>query len=169
MLDPYFRTIDGLAVLIEKDWCAFGHKFKDRCGQGEDHTASPDERSPVYIQLLDCIFQMLHQFPTTFEYNEDLLVFLADHVHSGLFGNFLGNNDRQRRKELSVYTSTRSLWSYISHNKGRFVNTSYVGFLLPIWPKYYLRNIQFWQRYYCRWDPECHPNQLSSQQWIDDW
>ena len=56
LLDPFYRTIRGLAVLVEKDWCAFGHKFGQRCGHGLPDKSQ--ERSPIFVQWLDAVWQV---------------------------------------------------------------------------------------------------------------
>jgi hypothetical protein len=169
LLDPYFRTIEGLAVLIEKDWCAFGHKFQgkrnyiatgyeifiddviERTGVGMDNSIQADERSPVFIQFLDGLFQLLEQFPKSFEYNENLLVFIANHVNSALFGNFLGNSEKERFLSLMVQSSTVSVWSYVLHYKSSFTNPIYERYKSPIWPSVAIHKMRVWERYWMRW------------------
>ena len=47
LMDPYFRTLEGLAVLVEKEWVSFGHKFSDRCAHAAEET---QEFSPIFLQ-----------------------------------------------------------------------------------------------------------------------
>jgi myotubularin-related protein 3/4 len=73
LLDPYYRTIDGFRTLIEVDWLQFGHKFSQRNGHAADHT-DINERCPVFLQWLDCVYQIIKQFPSAFQFNELFLV-----------------------------------------------------------------------------------------------
>jgi len=125
MLDPYYRSYSGFQVLIEKEWVAYGHKFLDRC----NHTASTQyakEQSPIFLQFLDCVHQLLLQFPTHFEFNEKFLIDLLDIVYSCQYGTFLTNNHQQHVK-LETHRKTVSAWSYFNHStiKPAYVNPLY--------------------------------------------
>ncbi len=169
ILDPYFRTIEGLAVLIEKDWCAFGHKFEERFGCYNAPTVKPDERSPVFLQFIECIWQITMQYPAAFEYNEELLVYVADHVQSGQFGNFLTNCFYERHEVRQVKSRTRSIWEYIFYYHGRFVNPHYIRLTKPVWPSTTLKTLTVWNRYYSRWSPLEHPRPGSGKVWDDSY
>lgn len=169
LLDPYYRTIKGFAVLVEKEWCDFGHKFKDRHGQASEK--KKDERSPVFIQFLDVVHQLMLQFPSAFEFNERMLVFLADMVYSCLFGTFLGNNSKEREVVLDVKNKTVSVWTYILAKKATYTNPVFDKKCEDIlWPSTSIKSIKTWDRYFCRFDLECHPRSVGGAPgWEDDW
>ncbi|GMS87935.1 hypothetical protein PENTCL1PPCAC_10110, partial [Pristionchus entomophagus] len=151
-LDPHYRTIEGFAVLIEKEWCSFGHKFSQRCSQGVDGS-SDQERSPIFIQFLDCVFQIMSQFAVYFEFNESLLLEIAHHLYSGRFGTFLFNSEKDRLVDNSCATKTVSLWTHILSRKKEFMNPLYLkGTVLLLNPSH--RVIQVWISYYGRHNDE---------------
>jgi hypothetical protein len=170
ILDPYYRSLQGFAVVIEKEFCSFGHKFDDRCGHLRLSTAKDaEERSPIFIQFLDVVHNILHQFPHSFEFNQDLLVFLADHVHSCLFGNFLGNSEIERVHDLYVHQKTQSIWSYVLTQKDHFFNDTYASGVdepTVIWPAFNPRSLLLWERFFLRWTVSAH---LPATPWHDDW
>lgn len=73
MLDPYYRTIEGFQTLVTREWIEFGHKFAERNGVAPV-TDDPNERCPVFLQWLDCVHQIVKQFPSSFEFNQQYLV-----------------------------------------------------------------------------------------------
>ena len=122
LLDPYFRTLRGFECLIEKEWCSFGHKFAHRCG----HAASKpsDECSPIFLQFLECVFQMLAQHPCAFEFDATLLDVIADHAYACRFGTFLFDCEAERERHR-VKSRTTSLWTFVNAHAGRFMNAFY--------------------------------------------
>lgn len=71
-----YNFFKGFRILIEREWLAFGHKFADRCGHA---TGSKDqnERCPVFLQWLDCVHQLLIQFPCAFQFSHTYLVLIS--------------------------------------------------------------------------------------------
>jgi len=131
LVDPYFRTLHGMCVLLDKEWCSFGHKFARRCGTGaSDHDrqdAVDGQRAPIFIQFLDCLWQLLRQQQRgSLEWNEAFLVSVAEHTYSACFGTFLMDCERER-VEAGLHLKTQSLWSYIQHPmmRSRFVDPDF--------------------------------------------
>lgn len=203
LLDPYYRTLEGFIVLVEKDWLAFGHMFQHRSGflnsekwfatqndalagsaiqpggsgdgrgdalenalfnakrffsknnQSQETVADsdgdtlpledpskpkkvpvlkgspadkeatkPKETSPVFHQFLDATYQLLHQFPNRFEFNERFLRRLLYHLYSCQYGTFLYNNEKSRM-DARVQERTASVWAYFLSRKAEFINKNY--------------------------------------------
>jgi len=105
-LDPYYRTIHGFAVVVEKEWLSFSHKFQHRYGHG-DKNWRHSERAPIFLQFVDSVWQVWRQFPSAFQFNEKFLLTLVHHFYSCQFGTFLCNTDKvSLLKTLHIVTHT---------------------------------------------------------------
>nr|XP_012806765.1 myotubularin-related protein 1 isoform X4 [Jaculus jaculus] len=156
MLDSYYRTIKGFEALIEKEWISFGHRFALRVGHGDDNHADAD-RSPIFLQFIDCVWQMTRQFPSAFEFNELFLITILDHLYSCLFGTFLCNCEQERARE-DLHTRTVSLWSYINSQLDEFSNPFFVNYENHVlYPVASMSHLELWVNYYVRWNPRMRP------------
>ena len=151
LLDPYYRTFMGFAVLVEKDWLSFGHQFAKRSGMIPKKNDGENERSPIFLQFLDCIYQLMYQFPNEFEFNSDYLLFIAKNYNVNLFGTFMFNNEEERVKNKAKET-TPSVWTYLLNNKEQFTNPSYdsKNTRKIIYPNYAYYSYKLWTAYYMR-------------------
>lgn len=196
LLDPFYRTTVGFCILIEKEFCVFGHKFAERCNhmtQGDTFyhsesgvSASDTESvqtqqthklqpSPIFVQWIDAVYQVMRQFPNHFEFTSKLLEWIAEDVYSCLYGTFLVNCDKERVFE-GVKLFTTSLWTrileairrekqgdapihllnqyYDAHDAWRFISKKEkCGIqLLPI--SCSSKRLVFWDEHYLRYDSD---------------
>uniref|UniRef100_A0A4W5NS26 Phosphatidylinositol-3,5-bisphosphate 3-phosphatase MTMR2 n=1 Tax=Hucho hucho TaxID=62062 RepID=A0A4W5NS26_9TELE len=164
MLDGHYRTIRGFQVLLEKEWLSFGHRFQLRIGHGDKNHTDAD-RSPVFLQFIDCVWQMIRQFPAAFEFNEYFLITILDHLYSCLFGTFMCNSEQQRVKE-ELPKKTVSLWAYINSQLEEFTNPLYVNYSNHVlFPVVSMRHLELWVGYYIRWNPRMRPQEPVHQRY----
>jgi len=172
-LDPYYRTYDGFFALVEKDFLSFGHPFHLRAAHGERNSERKESQmAQIFIQFLDCVYQILSQFPSFFEFNGKYVSVIAEHVYSCRFGTFLCDNERDRvRAQLSI--RTYSIWDYLESKREFLSNPHFCGkgLLMPPLPCL-LRGVHLWSDYFLRYSPKvslpCMPHALASRTQIYD-
>ncbi|PWZ53240.1 Phosphatidylinositol-3-phosphatase myotubularin-1 [Zea mays] len=113
--------------------------------------------SPILLQWLDCISQLLRLYPSAFQFSSKFLVDFMDCVLSCRFGNFLCNSERER-EQSGVTISCRCMWSHLAnlrasggsfheHYNPFYDPVNHNGALLPpaaalaptLWPQFFLR------------------------------
>ncbi|RHY48247.1 hypothetical protein DYB38_010121 [Aphanomyces astaci] len=163
--DPYFRTVDGFALLVQQEWVSFGHRFDSRCGMKAGHRSGAkkhgywddEQSSPVFVQFIDAVWQMTQLAPCSFEFNDAYLIALVDEVYARRTGTFLFDCDEQRMK-ARTYARCPSVWSNL--NLPDMANPFYIvpddadaksprvlrfrwhTSTLSIWPGLYLRSLE---------------------------
>ncbi|KAF2982271.1 hypothetical protein EK904_013968 [Melospiza melodia maxima] len=93
MMDSYSRTKSGFQSLIQKEWVIGGHSFLDRCNHLRK---SEKEEAPVFLLLLNCVWQLVQQYPPAFEFTETYLTVLSDSLYVPIFSTFFFNSQHQR-------------------------------------------------------------------------
>ncbi|XP_006003301.1 myotubularin-related protein 9-like [Latimeria chalumnae] len=158
ILDPDSRTIAGFQTLIEREWLQAGHPFQLRCARSAYSHAKPKHEAPIFLLFLDCCWQIIRQFPCSFEFNERFLIMLSQQAFASQFGTFLCNNEKERYC-CNVKEKTHSLWAWLSRpsEKCKYVNPLYERNSLTIWPSVEPQSLQLWQGFFLQWNRSTQP------------
>ncbi|XP_076957315.1 phosphatidylinositol-3-phosphatase myotubularin-1-like [Bidens hawaiensis] len=113
--------------------------------------------SPIFLQWVDCVSQLLRTYPFAFEFSSAFLVDFLDCVLSCRFGNFLCNSENERVK-AGLFDASTCLWKHLAemrasegkthaHYNMFYDPSKHDGPLLPpaaalaptLWPQFHLR------------------------------
>jgi hypothetical protein len=157
VLDPYARTAEGFAKLLQKEWLSFGHKFRERLAFGEAVIPNSAGASPVFLQFLDSVAAILKAYPTSFEFSEHFLIHLFDLIHSGRFGDFLANYEAEYIAKYKNHTA--SLWHQLEHDWHKpsgapLRNTHYNAQSGPINLAPVIQSLDLWSAFFHRYNAQ---------------
>jgi hypothetical protein len=147
MMDGYYRTLKGFQVLIEKEWISYGYPFFRALGHLQPNIEH--EQAPTFLHFIECVWQLMIQFPRHFEFNEAFLIHILDSMYSCEFGTFLCSSESEREV---FKTRSKSIWSSINQNPTEYLSPFYSdsthnsiidltnkGDICRVWNEYYLR------------------------------
>ncbi|KAJ4978295.1 hypothetical protein NE237_009075 [Protea cynaroides] len=124
---------------------------------GSSHGQTSSNYSPIFLQWVDCVSQLLRTYPFAFEFSSAFLVDFLDCYLSCRFGNFLCNSEKERQ-QVNVSDVCGCLWAYLddlrasdgsshAHYNPFYNPLKHEGPLLPpaaalaptLWPQFHLR------------------------------
>lgn len=113
--------------------------------------------SPIFLQWVDCVSQLLRVYPCAFEFSSPFLVDFLDCMLSCRFGNFLCNSEKER-EQSGVSDACGCMWVYLTNMRASegcyhvhcnlfYDPGKHDGPLLPpaaalaptLWPQFHLR------------------------------
>ncbi|CAL8351795.1 unnamed protein product [Merluccius merluccius] len=106
MLDPHFRTLSGFQSLVQKEWVMAGHRFLDRCNHLKKNAK---EESPLFLLFLDCVWQLMNQYPSAFEFTETYLAVLSDSMWIPVFSTFLFNCPKHHADTMTGFLEDKNI------------------------------------------------------------
>ncbi|XP_049650145.1 myotubularin-related protein 12-like [Accipiter gentilis] len=97
MMDLYSNTKSGFQSLIQ-EWVIGGRGFLDCC----NHLHKSDkEEAPVFLLLLNCVWQLVQQYPPAFKFTETYLIVLSDSLYVPIFSTFFFNSQHQKDTNMT--------------------------------------------------------------------
>ena len=150
LLDPYYRTFEGFVDIKEEK----PDEKKDKKKDEKDEDEKEEKPAPIFLQFLDCVYQLILQFPSEFEFNSEYLLFIAKNYNVNIFGTFLFDNEKERNAK-KAQINTASIWTYllgIEENKAKYANPSFKkdNATRILKPNYALYKYKLWKEYFLK-------------------
>eukprot|EP00727_Mastigamoeba_balamuthi_P006865 m51a1_g28 putative protein kinase domain containing protein (2458) ;mRNA; r:113976-122755 len=125
LLDPYYRTTKGHA--LDNRAALSCCSLRNSC----DFDGKSPSFSPVFLQFCFVVWSLMQEFPTAFEFREELLFFVANASLTERYGNFLNNFEWERQRVRGVSVSA---WSQLLRSADDYKNSLYTPRADPLAP-----------------------------------